>query len=108
MEDFKVRMLDELKSLQEKIGNLEKFICTDTKFKDLNFKHRTSLRVQVFFMRQYAFWLSTRIGWWLTPEDLEEYNTPTTPLLVDEPVSEVVAEKKPKVKRKARKNTKHE
>lgn len=107
MEDFKVRMFEELKSLQEKIFALEKFVYTDEKFKNLAFKHRMSLRIQLFYMRKYSFWLSTRIGWYTTKEDLEEYYNPTCPLLVDEPIA-VDIEKKPKIKRKAKKNTKHE
>ena len=43
-----------------------------------------------------------------TAVEVEEYTNPTSALLVDEPVSAVIVEKKPKVKRKARKNTKHE
>lgn len=108
MEDFKVRLMDEAQMLWEKIVALEDFITTRDEYKEFTFKQKFAMRIQLFFMRRYYFWLCNRISMHCTLAEVEEYNTPTPTLLVDEPVAEVVAEKKPKVKRKTKKNTKHE
>ena len=108
MENFKVRMMDESQALWDKIGRLEDFIATSDEYQEFTFKQKFAMKMQLFFMRNYYFWLSYRVGIHCTAEDITEYNNPTTILLVDEPVAEVVAEKKPKVRRRAKKNTKHE
>lgn len=108
MEDFKVRMLDEAQALWKKIMNLKDFIITNKAYKELSFKEKFAMVMQLFCMRSYYFWLVKRVHMCCTAEDITEYNNPTPVLLVDEPVEEVVVEKKPKVRRKAKKNTKHE
>lgn len=108
MEDFKVRLMDEAQSLWNKIMSLEDFIATRNEYQEFTCKQKLAMRMQLFFMRRYYFWLCHRISMHCTAVEVDEYITPTSTLLVDEPVSEVVVEKKPKVKRKAKKNTKHE
>jgi hypothetical protein len=107
MENFKVRMLDEAGYISEKIGALEKFIEEDEKFTALSFKRRLAMRIQLFYMRRYYFWLATRIGWLCTTEDLVEYSTPVVKQEDAEPIVEVV-DKKPKVKRRAKKDKNNE
>lgn len=108
MEDFKVRLMDEAQSLWNKIMSLEDFIATRDEYQEFTCKQKFAMRMQLFFMHRYYFWLCHRISMHCTAAEVEEYTNPTSTLLVDEPVSEVVVEKKPKVKRKAKKNTKHE
>lgn len=109
MEDFKVRMMDEAQALWNKIMSLEDFISTRDEYRAFTLKQKFAMRMQLFFMRRYYFWLCNRISWHCTTEDLEEYANPAPLTKVEEPVvAEVVTEKKPKVKRKAKKNTKHE
>lgn len=108
MEDYKVRLMDEAQVLYEKIMSLEDFITTRDEYQEFTFKQKFAMRMQLFFMRRYYFWLCNRISWHCTTEDFEEYTTKVETPAVTEPVVEVTVEKKPKVKRKARKNTKHE
>ena len=108
MEDFKVRMMDEAHTLWNRIMSLEDFITTSDEYYKFTFKKKLAMRMQLFFMRRYYFWLCTRIHMHCTADDITEYSNPTPVLLVDEPVSEVIVEKKPKVRRKAKKSTKHE
>ena len=108
MEDFKVRMMDEAQALWAKIMRLEDFITNSKEYKEFSFKQKFAMRMQLFCMRNYYFWLCNRVGMHCTVDDITEYSNPTTVLLVEEPVAEVTVEKKPKVKRKAKKNTKHE
>lgn len=108
MEDFKVRMLDEAQALWKNIMSLSDFIATNKKYKELSFKEKFAMRMQLLFMRNYYFWLCRRVGLHCTAEDITEYSNTSPILLVDEPVEEIVIEKKPKVRRKAKKNTKHE
>lgn len=108
MEDFKVRMMDEAQALWNKIMSLEDFISTRDEYRAFTFKQKFAMRMQLFFMRRYYFWLCNRISWHCTTEDIEEYTNPA-PIMIEEPVTtEAVTEKKPKVKRKSKKNTKHE
>ena len=108
MEDFKVRMMDESQALWTKIMNLENFIKTRKEYNEFSNKQKFAMWMQLFCMRSYYFWLSKRVSMHCTAEDITEYSNPATVLLVDEPVAEVTAEKKPKVRRKAKKNTKYE
>lgn len=109
MEDFKVRLLDEAQSLWYRITALEDFMAARDEYKELTFKHKFAMRMQLFFMRRYYFWLCNRINWHCTSEDIEEYTNPAPLTKAEEPIAtEVVTEKKPKVKRKSKKNTKHE
>lgn len=108
MEGFKVRLLDESQALWEKIMKLEDFLYTSDEYQKFTFKQKFAMRMQLFFMRRYYFWLCNRVTMHCTAEDIEEYSTPSPILLVDEPVAEVTVEKKPKTRRKAKKNTKHE
>lgn len=109
MEDYKVRLMDEAQMLYEKIMSLEDFITTRDEYQEFTCKQKFAMRMQLFFMRRYYFWLCNRISWHCTTEDIEEYANPAPIIKVEEPVAaEAPAEKKPKVKRKAKKNTKHE
>lgn len=108
MEGFKVRLMDEAQMLWEKIVGLEDFIATRNEYQEFTFKQKFAMRMQLFFMRRYYFWICNRISMHCTLTDVEEYSTPTSTLLVDEPVAEIAVEKKPQIKRKAKKNTKHE
>lgn len=108
MENFKIRLMDEAQSLWEKIGALEDFITTRDEYYDLTFKQKFAMRMQLFFMRRYYFWLCNRISMHCTLEDMEEYTQPAKVSIVDEPVTEVTTEKKPKVRRRAKRNTKNE
>ena len=108
MEDFKVRLMDEAQSLLNKIMRLEDFITTRTEYKEFTFKQKFAMRMQLFFMRRYYFWLCHRISMHCTAIEVDEYINPAPVGKPEESTTEVVAEKKPKVKRKARKNTKHE
>ena len=107
MEGFKVRLLDESQALWTKILSLEDFILYNDEYKKFTFKQKFAMRMQLFFMRNYYFWLCARVGMHCTADDITEYNNPAPVLLVDEPV-ELVVEKKPRSKRKSKKNTKHE
>lgn len=103
MEDFKVRLLDEAQALFGKISDLETFISTNDKYKNLAFKHRFCMCMQLVFMRGYYFWLGNRISWHCTQEDLDAYtNKVDTPAAVE--VVEDVKEKKAKTKKKTKKN----
>ena len=109
MEDYKVRLLDESQALWGKIMSLEDFIATRDEYQEFTFKQKFAMRMQLFFMRKYYFWLCNRISWHCTTEDLEEYVNPAPIIKVEESVAaDTLAEKKPKVKRKAKKNIKHE
>ena len=109
MEDYKVRLLDEAQALWNKIMSLEDFIATRDEYQEFTCKQKFAMRMQLFFMRRYYFWLCNRISLHCTAEDMDEYAHPAPLTKVDEPIiEEVVVEKKPKVKRKAKKNTKHE
>lgn len=110
MEGFKARLLDEAHSLWKKIISLEDFIHTRNEYKEFSFKQKFAMRMQLFFMRRYYFWLCDRVSMHCSAEDITEYNNPTPVLLVEEPVVEadVEVDKKPKVKRRAKKNTKHD
>lgn len=108
MEDFKVRLIDESQTLWNKIMSLEDFISTRDEYRAFTLKQKFAMRMQLFFMRRYYFWLCNRISWHCTTEDIEEYANPTPLTKSDEPVIEEVVDKKPKVKRKSKKNTKHE
>lgn len=108
MENYKVRLLDEASYVGEKITSLEKFVYTDEKFWDLSFKKRLAMRIQLFYMRRYHFWLATRIGWTCTKEDMEEYTTPFIKTVIEEPIVEAPVEKKPKTKRRAKKSKTNE
>lgn len=108
MEGFKVRLMDEAQALWNKIMSLEDFITTRDEYQEFSFKQKVAMRMQLFFMRRYYFWLCNRISMHCTTEEVEEYINPAPVIKAEEPVTEVVVEKKPKVKRKARKNTKHE
>jgi hypothetical protein len=108
MEDFKVRLMDEAQSLWNKIMALEDFIATRDEYQEFTCKQKFTMRMQLFFMRRYYFWLCRRISIHCTAEEVEEYTNPAPVVTPEEPTAEVVVEKKPKVKRKARKNTKHE
>ena len=108
MEDFKVRLMDEAQMLWEKIMGLEDFISTRDEYRAFTFKQKFAMRMQLFFMRRYYFWLCDRISWHCTTEELEEYTTKVETPAVAEPVTEVTVDKKPKTKRKTKKTTKHE
>lgn len=108
MEDFKVRLMDESQSLWEKIMRLEAFIATRNEYQKFTCKQKVAMRMQLFFMHRYYFWLCHRISMHCTAEEMEEYINPAPVVKAEKPTTEVVAEKKPKVKRKAKKNTKHE
>lgn len=108
MEGFKVRMMDESQALWNKIMSLEDFIATSDEYQEFTFKQKFVMLMQLFCMRSYYHCLCKRVSMHCTLDEITEYSNPVPVLLVDEPVAEVVAEKKPKVKRKARKNTKHE
>ena len=108
MEDFKVRMMDEAQALWAKIMRLEDFIATSKEYKEFSFKQKFVMLMQLFCMRSYYHCLCKRVSMHCTIDDITEYSNPTPILLVDEPVAEVVTEKKPKVRRRAKKNTKHE
>ena len=109
MEDYKVRLMDEAQMLYEKIMSLEDFITTRDEYQEFTCKQKFAMRMQLFFMRRYYFWLCNRISWHCTTEDIEEYANPAPIIKVEEPVAaETPVEKKPKVKRKAKRNTKHE
>lgn len=109
MEDFKVRLMDEAQALWNKTMALEDFISTRDEYQEFTFKQKFAMRMQLFFMRRYYFWLSNRISWHCTAEDVEEYVNPAPIGKEDEPVvTSTTTEKKPKVKRRAKKNTKHE
>lgn len=108
MEDFKVKMMDEAQALWKSITNLEDFIATNDKYRELTFRQKFAMRAQLFFMNRYYFWLCHRISLHCTADDITEYSNPTSSTSVEETIAEEVAEKKPKVRRKAKKNTKHE
>ena len=108
MEDFKSRIIDEATALMDKIVALESFIYRNEAFFDLPFKTRFALRVQLFYMRRYSFWLSKRISWCCTKEDIAETINPEPLAIVEEPVSEIPAEKKPKAKRRTKKKKTNE
>lgn len=108
MEGFKVRLMDEVLMLWDKIVALEAFITTSDEYKEFTFKQKFAMRMQLFFMRRYYFWLCLRISMHCTAAEVEEYTNPAPVVKSEEPTTEVVVEKKPKVKRKAKKNTKHE
>lgn len=106
MEDFKLRMFTELSELQDRIANLEEFIVS-TEFKTLSLKMRFGLRMQLFYMHRYNFWLSSRINWVSSVEDIEEYNSMIITANAEQ-TTEPKVEKKAKTKRKTKKNNKHE
>ena len=112
MEDFKVRMLDEVCTLETKIHDLEKFITTADVFNNLSWKVRISTRLQLFFMRRYYFWLSQRIGLLCSQGDVEDYTNHTATPAEAEPVAElateIVAKKVNKSKKKAKKKASNE
>lgn len=72
MEDFKFRLLDEVTYLDEKMSSLEKFVDTPD-FKILKWKTRMHLRMQLFYMRRYYFWLAQRMAYSVSTDDMEEY-----------------------------------
>lgn len=104
MEDFKVRMIDEAAALNDKIMALEGFIYCNDEFFDLPWKRRVAMRLQLFYMRRYYFWLSKRINWLCSTSDIKEITNPEPVAPMAEPVeaTETKAPKKTK-KRKPKK-----
>ena len=72
MEDYKFRLLDEVTYLDGKMASLENFITSDN-FKQLKWRTRIHLRIQLFYMRRYYFWLVQRMSYTCSPQELEEY-----------------------------------
>lgn len=73
MEDYKIRLLDEVTYLDEKMASLEKFVDTP-EFKALKWKTRCHLRIQLFYMRRYYFWLAHRMSYSINTDDMNEYS----------------------------------
>ena len=97
MEDFKVRLLDEVCILEDKIHKLEAFVTNKETFSQLPFKLRVATLLQLFFMRHYYLCLVQRINMLCTPEDIAYYATPQTAKTA-----------KPKTKRKNKKTKTNE
>lgn len=97
MEDFKVRLLDEVCILEDKIHKLEAFVTNKETFSKLSFKLRVATRLQLFFMRHYSLCLAQRIDMVCTPDDIADYATPQTAKTA-----------KPKTKRKNKKTKTNE
>lgn len=74
MEDYKIRLLDEIHELQERINRLEVFILT-AEFKKLAWMLKISTKLQLFFMRRYYFWLGQRIDLIISTNEIAEYAT---------------------------------
>ena len=112
MDDFKVNMLDEAKYLSEKIFKLEEFTETNKEFLELPFLKRVVMKIQLFYMRRYYFWLSQRINWICTKGDLAEYETLKDTFedteVKEEVVIENIADKNIKTKRRAKKSKTNE
>ena len=100
MEDYKVRMIDEAAALNDKIMALEGFIYCNDEFFDLPWKRRVAMRLQLFYMRRYYFWLSKRINWLCSASDIKEITNPEPVAPVAEPVVEATETKAPKKTKK--------
>lgn len=79
MEDYKIRLLDEVTYLDEKMASLEKFVYTP-EFKALKWKTRCHLRIQLFYMKRYYFWLAHRMSYSINTDDMEEYALTKMPM----------------------------
>lgn len=97
MEDFKVRLFDEVCILEDKIHKLTAFVTNKETFSKLSFKLRVVTRLQLFFMRHYYLCLAQRMDMVCTPEDIAYYATPQTAKTT-----------KPKTKRKNKKTKTNE
>lgn len=102
MEDYKYRLISESEDLDKKIANLEVFTTTD-EFRKLKWKIRMHLRLQLFFMRRYFFWLAQRMMYTCTIADYNEYLR-----AILDTANDVESIKKPKSKKKPKKKKSNE
>jgi hypothetical protein len=98
MEDYKYRLISESEDLDKKIASLEVFITTD-EFRKLKWKIRMHLRLQLFFMRRYFFWLAQRMMYTCTIDDYNEYRAIVDTTNAAENTKKPKSKKKPKKKK---------
>lgn len=105
MEGYKMRMFEEVRYIVSKISALEAYLNTPD-FKALSWRVRWCMRIQLFFMRRYYFWLAERMELTCSLDDFAEWKNG-----VKEPTTDVVAtsvevKDKPKTKRSKSKKKK--
>jgi hypothetical protein len=74
MEEFKVRMLEELHDLSHKITKVVTFIKESNEYKNLSFKNKFYMARQCYHMKKYHKYLMKRIDINTTQEEIDEYN----------------------------------
>lgn len=74
MEEFKIRMIEEVHDLGNKITNLAVFVKESNDFKNLSFKNKVYMVMQKYHMKKYYKYLMKRIDLNTTQEEIDEYN----------------------------------
>lgn len=100
-----MRMFEEAGYIASRITALETYINTP-EFKTFSWRVRWCMRMQLFFMRRYYFWLAERMELTCSPTDFAEWGNG-----LKEPITEVAStsaevKDKPKTKRSKSKKKK--
>lgn len=74
IEDFKKRLIVEVRELSDRVNKLSAFINGNPKFKELDDRNRELLDKQLHHMTGYLECLNERISYLVTSEEIDEYN----------------------------------
>lgn len=105
MEGYKMRMFEEAGSIASRITALETYINTP-EFKSLSWRVRWCMRMQLFFMRRYYFWLAERIELTCSLGDIAEWKNALKEPATDVAATSAEIKDKPKTKRSKSKKKK--
>ena len=105
MEGYKMRMFEEGRYIVSRISALEAYINTPD-FKALSWRVKWCMRMQLFFMRRYYFWLAERIELTCSLVDIAEWKNALKEPATDVAATSAEIKEKPKTKRSKSKKKK--
>lgn len=100
-----MRMFEEAGYIASKITALETYINTP-EFKTFSWRVRWCMRMQLFFMRRYYFWLAERIDLTCSLDDIAEWKNALKEPAADVAATSAEIKEKPKTKRSKSKKKK--